>query len=107
MRYRVTTYLLVFCVIGGLLCGCGNPGSKLVGQWVSSKDNTEVDIDRNGDAFMVEIRRNGQTSRFPGSYEDGRLTIQNMWVTVAFYHDDHTGELVANAGGAEDRMKRK
>lgn len=104
---RVCLLLLAGLVIAGLLCGCGKPGSNLVGQWVSPEDNVQVNIERNGETFTVEIVQDGQSTKFPGTYKDGTLTIQNMWVTVSFYQDAKTGDLVANMGGQEDRLKRR
>lgn len=104
---RTLTGLLLVCAVTGLFCGCGSPQSKLLGHWVSTREQGEVIIEKNGDAFTVEIVQNGSSSKFPGTYKDGTLTIQNMWVTVSFYYDDKTGDLVANMGGQEDHLKRK
>ena len=107
MSRGITICVLVLLAIAALVCGCGKPGSELAGQWQSPKENAQINIERNGEAFIVEIVQDGKSSKFPGTYKDGTLTIQNLWVTVSFYRDDKTGELVANSGGEEERLKRK
>lgn len=108
MTCRVLTAMLFSCIVIGLLIGCGSPESKMLGQWVGAKEAGEINISKNGDALNVEvIDGNGQSGKFPGTYKDGTLTIQNMWVVVTFQHDDKTDELVVNSGGQQDRMHRK
>ena len=103
---RSTINALLICILA-LGAGCGNPQSKLVGNWVSSKDKSEINIEKNGDVFTVEVVQNGQSRKFPGTYKDGTLTIQNMWGTVSFYPDKNSGDLIANMGGQEDHLHRK
>lgn len=108
MTRRVLAAMLFACIAIGLLIGCGSPGSKMVGQWVSAKEPGEIDISKNGDAFNVEmIDQNGKSSGFPGTYTDGTLTIRSMLVAATFQYDNKTGELIFNYGGQEARLHRK
>jgi len=107
MFARSLVVALALAVLVVFMHGCASPESRLIGHWVSPKDQAEVVIEKSANVWTVEIVENGQSSKFPGTYKDGTLTIQNMWVTVSFYPDPKTGELIANMGGQENRLQRK
>ncbi len=90
-----------------LMAGCARmQGDKFVGHWVNVSAQDEVmDIEHNGDAFMVRnttprfFSRKPKTASYPAIYKDGVLQVSNDGETVNFAIDQSNGHL--NTGSDE------
>lgn len=84
-----------------LLAGCaGDTGQAYVGRWVNVESQDDViDIERNGEAFMVRnttpkfFSRKPKTESYPAVYEDGVLRVSSDGETVSFAIDQADGQL--------------
>ena len=84
-----------------LLAGCARvEGEKFVGHWVNVQSQDEVmDIERNGESFMVRnttpkfFSRRPKTENYPAIYKDGVLQVTNDGETVNFAIDQASGNL--------------
>lgn len=84
-----------------LVAGCARvEGEKFVGHWVNVQSQDEVmDIERNGESFMVRnttpkfFSRRPKTENYPAIYTDGVLQVTNDGETVNFAIDEANGRL--------------
>jgi hypothetical protein len=84
-----------------LMAGCAKvEGEKFVGHWVNVQSQDEVmDIERNGESFMVRnttpkfFSRKPKTENYPAIYKDGVLQVTNDGETVSFAIDEANGHL--------------
>lgn len=90
-----------------LLAGCARTqGEEFVGHWVNVQSQEEtLDIERNGESFMVRsttpkfFSRKPETESYPAVYKDGVLQVTNDGETVNFAIDQASGHL--NTGSDE------
>jgi hypothetical protein len=90
-----------------LVAGCARTkGEEFVGHWVNVQAQEEtMDIERNGESFMVRsttpkfFSRKPETENYPAIYKDGVLQVSNDGETVNFAIDQASGHL--NTGSDE------
>jgi hypothetical protein len=93
--------LISSLAITAVLCGCGlKGGSEYVGKWVNVKySNRILDIDRNGESFIVRDSRPSfidgkpETKNIPATYKDGQLYIATGFGNVSLAIDKASGNL--------------
>ena|SRR5215213_8498293 len=84
-----------------LLAGCAKvEGEKFVGHWVNVQSQDDVmDIERNGESFMVRnttprfFSRKPKSESYPAIYKDDVLQVSNDGETVNFAIDQANGHL--------------
>lgn len=90
-----------------LVTGCARmEEEKFVGHWVNVQARDDVmDIERNGESFMVRnttprfFSRKPKTESYPAIYKDGVLQVSNDGETVNFSVDEANDHL--NTGSDE------
>jgi hypothetical protein len=84
-----------------LVTGCAKvEGEKFGGHWVNAQTQDEtMDIERNGESFMVRgttpkfFSRKPKTDSYPAVYKDGVLQVNNDGETVNFAIDEANDHL--------------
>ena len=93
-----------------LLAGCGQPGSEYLGKWVSTKNaKTSVEIERNGDSFMVRRTATSfsgkpRTMNLPAMLQGDVLQVSTGFGGIALAVDKASGHLTA---GGEEYTKQE
>ena len=103
----MTKWMGAALAVAMLVAGCAKvEGEKFVGHWVNVQSQDDVmDIERNGESFMVRnttprfFSRKPKTENYPAIYKDGVLQVSNDGETVNFAIDQATGHL--NTGSDE------